>query len=181
LVYFKGALTGFITSLAFALWMSFGQPRPVTRKLFVSIDKCSSSNLSSYEGESFSWNKTTTEASTTLITSNQDLINTNIGDEEYFYLYRISYTWYAFIGFTLTVAIGTFTSSLYNRFYYSYAKRKRTVDEHEEQLDADLFITPIRNRLLEKQGLTKNQKEGSSCNGKIDNEHISFHELKIHE
>ena len=184
MVYFKGALTGFITSLAFAFWMSFGQPRPVTKKLFVSIDKCSSSNMSSYEGDYFSWNETTTETTTTLITSNQDLINTNIEgeeDEEYFYLYRISYTWYAFIGFALTIAIGAFTSCLYNRFYYTHTRRKGTVDEQEEELDADLFITPIRNRLLEKQGLTRNQKEGISCNGKIDNEHISFHELKIHE
>ena len=164
--------------------MSFGQPRPVTKKLFVSIDKCSRNNLSSYEGESFSWNETTTETPTTLMTLNKDLINTNVGEEdkEYFYLYRISYTWYAFIGFALTIAIGAFTSSLYNRFYYSRSsRRKGTVDEQEDELNADLFITPIRNQLLEKQGLTRNQKEGISCNGKIDNEHISFHELKLHE
>ena len=115
--------------------------------------------------------------------TNEDLTNTNneVEDKEYFYLYRISYTWYAFIGFALTVAIGAFTSSLYTRFYYTRRRRKSRVDEQEEELDADLFITPIRNRLLENQGLRRNQKEGISCNGKLDNEHISFHELKIRE
>ena len=158
--------------------MSFGGPRPQTRKLLVSIDNCSNI-ISNFEKQSFSSNVTSTESSTTLV---QDLNYTNNEgeDDKYFYLYRISYTWYAFIGFALTVCIGAFTSSLYSKFYYKN-RRSRTVEEQEEYFDADLFITPIRNRLLEKQGLPKNQNDKISCNSRIDNDHISFHELKIQE
>ena len=58
-------------------------------------------------------------------------------EESYFYLYRISYTWYAFIGFTLTLVIGTISSLAYHRLYYS--NRISCND-----IDPDLFITPIR-------------------------------------
>ena len=64
-------------------------------------------------------------------------------EENYFYLYRISYTWYAFIGFTLTLVIGTISSLVYHRLYYS--NRISCND-----IDPDLFITPIRKSMLAK-------------------------------
>ena len=36
-------------------------------------------------------------------------------DEEYFYLYRISYAWYSFIGFCMTVVVGLLVSAIYRR------------------------------------------------------------------
>ena len=34
----------------------------------------------------------------------------DVGDPEYFYLYRISYAWYAAIGFFMTVTVGLIAS-----------------------------------------------------------------------
>jgi len=36
----KGAITGFILSLIFSLWIGFGQPRPPILQLRVSTDGC---------------------------------------------------------------------------------------------------------------------------------------------
>ena len=130
--------------------MSFGQPRPSTKKLFLSIDKCATINDSLLlKQENFFGNDTTLDEddvakSIILHANNLNTTFTSAKEEEHhFYLYRISYTWYAFIGFTLTLVIGTISSLVYHRLYYS--NRISCND-----IDPDLFITPIRRSMLAK-------------------------------
>jgi len=97
----KGALVGFILSLSLSLWyaktlhcdayfsfnrMGFGQPRPRATQLPRGIDTCPQG------------------------VSN---VTTPMTQEEphYFYLYTISYAWFALIGFLITLIIG-FVASL---------------------------------------------------------------------
>ena len=63
-------------------------------------------------------------------------------EESYFYLYRISYTWYAFIGFAITLIIGVLASYIFEKIFYS--------GKNDEQIKPDLFIEPIRRRMLAK-------------------------------
>ena len=130
--------------------MSFGQPRPSTKKLFLSIDKCATINDSLLlKQENFFGNDTRLDEDdvTKSIILQANNLNTTFAsakeEEHHFYLYRISYTWYAFIGFTLTLVIGTISSLVYHRLYYS--NRISCND-----IDPDLFITPIRRSMLAK-------------------------------
>ena len=174
-----GALTGFISSLVFAFWMSFGQPRPSTKRLLLSIDKCSR-NISLLVKRESSIGNETTEMENVIpkIIEDQDVNMKNEDDENYFYLYRISYTWYAFIGFALTILIGAFSSRLYHQFYYSIRQGGRRT---EPQLDPNLFITPIRNQMLNDQNVTNPQIHKISILERNDMEHVQFHELNLKE
>ena len=120
--------------------MSFGQPRPAARKLLVSVEKCSSYISVSYNRNSSFDSNSILEFPTT-----PTLQDTNLSENDYFYLYRISYAWYAFVGFASTFIIGIIASLLFEWVYYS---------KHQIQhIDPDLFIDPIRRKLLAEQPL----------------------------
>ena len=179
--YILGALTGFLSSLAFTFWMSFGQPRPSTKKLFLSIDKCANINDSlMLKQENFFGNDTTLDDHdiTKSIISQVNNLNTTFAsakeEENYFYLYRISYTWYAFIGFTLTLVIGTISSLVYHRLYYS--NRISCND-----IDPDLFITPIRKSMLAKRFKNSEKYEHNKDSKTTKHDQMEFDELNRDE
>ncbi|XP_011871332.1 PREDICTED: putative sodium-dependent multivitamin transporter isoform X2 [Vollenhovia emeryi] len=94
----RGAITGFVLSLMFSLWIGFGQPKPPIPRLDVSTDGCRSNNTFMYRNDE------------------EPLIYTNLHyeqveeDKSYFYLYRISYMWYCPLGFLLAVITGSLVS-----------------------------------------------------------------------
>ena len=104
---FLGALTGFSTSLAFVFWMGFGRPRPIPTKLIVSTESCTAHPILSAE---------VAFPNATVIDEPPPTPLKPDDNSDYFYLYRISYAWYACIGFMLTLVIGIVTSLLFNLY-----------------------------------------------------------------
>ena len=103
----------------------------------------------------------------------------DVESDGHFYLYRISYAWYAMIGFSLTMIIGTLSSWFFHKFYYSNTLME---NESEAKVDANLFITPIREKLLKSQGKQEKSNVLAMCNsnGRISNG-ITFSELKTQD
>ncbi|RLU26334.1 hypothetical protein DMN91_000128 [Ooceraea biroi] len=115
----RGALTGFILSLMFSLWIGFGQPKPPISELHVSTDGCET-------------NKTTIMW---YYGSDKELAYTNSqteADKSYFYLYRISYMWYCPLGFIFAIVAGCLASWI-TRWIFK-----------EDQTEVDpLLLSPI--------------------------------------
>ena len=72
--------------------------------------------------------------------------------ESYFYLYRISYAWYALIGFLVTMAVGLVTSLVCEKIGLCQP-------QEESKLDPDLFVEWVRRDMLEKR-----EEEGDGKN-----------------
>ncbi|XP_046736678.1 putative sodium-dependent multivitamin transporter [Diprion similis] len=107
----KGAVMGSLVGLALVIWIAFGYPRPSKIPLSVSTVGCNG----------------------TLPTQTMSSIRQMpLGDSSYFYLYRISYMWYAPLGFIVSVVIGLAVSTLIGLL------SKKTPRE----IDPDLF-TPL--------------------------------------
>ena len=148
--------------------MSFGQPRPMPKKLDLSTDNCLNKNISK-----------PLIMPTEIVTQMKDVSGNDDESENYFYLYRISYAWYAFIGFSLTIIIGTLCSCIFEKFYYSHITRQH---ESDYKVDANLFITPLREKLAKTQRKNEKTKNLALCNsnGRSNND-VTFNELKTHD
>ena len=165
---YSGALSGFISSIALAFWMSFGQPRPMPKKLSLSTDNCLNKNISM-----------PLIMPTEIVTQFKDVAGEDDKSENYFYLYRISYAWYAFIGFSLTIIIGTLCSCIFKKFYYSHITKQH---EPDYKVDANLFITPLREKLIKTQRKQEKSKNLAMCNSNgRSNNGLTFNELKTHD
>ncbi|KAH0948285.1 hypothetical protein HN011_011329 [Eciton burchellii] len=139
----KGAITGFILSLIFSLWIGFGQPRPPILQLNVSTDGCETnkttiayhwSNNESliYNTNSYGYQRTTWSP---------ENMNQTEPDKSYFYLYQISYMWYCPLGFLLTIAVGWLTSWI-TRWIFK---------EDQIEVDPSLFSPIVANRVQKRQ------------------------------
>lgn len=70
-----------------------------------------------------------------------------VGEEDFFYLYKVSYAWYTLIGFSLCCILAITVSALTNRFKLGI-----------RDVDPDLFIHCVRKKLLSRQvGSLENQ------------------------
>ena len=115
----RGALLGFISSLVLLFWIGFGRPKPPVIP------------LPTYANDTdcqFKMNITEPTA-----TFDKEIGKNN---DDYFYPYCISYAWYAMIGTFLTFIIGYLASFIFQD------------QDKTKQLHPDLFISPIRNKLL---------------------------------
>ncbi|XP_058802925.1 putative sodium-dependent multivitamin transporter [Phymastichus coffea] len=118
-----GAVVGLLASLAFTLWMAFGQPKPLPLKLPLSVEGCDAQFL----------------APEVLRAASRHSPVNDEDQSQYFYLYRISYVWYGAIGFAVTILVGIVVSLL------SRATRGDDVDE--EELDPNLFFPIVARRI----------------------------------
>merc|ERR1719433_234450 len=117
----KGALFGFILSLAFLFWIGFGQPKPSIQPLPVSINGTDCmfqipNNITNIIDDD----------KMIIVSENE---KSNPVAETTFWLYSISYAWYAFIGTVMTFSIGFVTSFLF---------------KEEPKMDKDLYCFTIR-------------------------------------
>ena len=144
--------------------MGFGQPRPGPKKLLVSMSNCT--NISLIGNTITFMNNSGSEVP---LPDLED-VGPATNDDHYFYLYRISYTWYAFIGFAITIIVGTITSLVFRRFYYVRTGR------NIKQLDPNLFITPIRKRMALQQQPIKQHKLKA-----FNDQNVAFHEVSVHD
>ncbi|XP_015517323.1 putative sodium-dependent multivitamin transporter isoform X1 [Neodiprion pinetum] len=111
-----GSVVGTVISLALMCWTAFGQPRPAKVALAMSTSGCSA-------------NVTTVSLST--------VRQVAVGDSSSFYLYRISYMWYAPLGLVVSVVVGLAVSSLV------HLVRKK----HLPELNPDLFTPLVAKRI----------------------------------
>ena len=130
-----GALTGFLSALSILFWMSFGKPRPLAKKLPVSVESCRDQLPSVI----FQYNSTfQINDSTKIMEQSIDgkLNSEDITEDSYFYLYRISYAWYAFIGFIVTFSVGLVVSFVTERIVRSGEKDKPVTNEPDCFIEA---------------------------------------------
>lgn len=80
-----------------------------------------------------------------------------IDDTSYFYLYRISYMWYAPLGFLITVIVGLIVSNIVRCTF------KRT----RKELDPNLFFPIIGKRLRNKRSLRFEDREFIDSHNKV--------------
>ncbi|XP_055312410.1 putative sodium-dependent multivitamin transporter isoform X2 [Sitodiplosis mosellana] len=124
----RGAITGLIISLVFVLWIGFS-PKPLPPTLNFSKDGCPNTP--------------------SLVTTPVPITTpapTNATEIEYFWLYKISYMWYAPLGFFLSLIIGWIVSVILESFNLGgeptiYTDKNRTI------INADLFTPPLAKRL----------------------------------
>ena len=132
----KGALCGFLTAMAFLFWIGFGGPKPQPQPLPV-----------------FS-NGTTCPHFETNVNSTLNHINSDQQDEEeYFFLYCISYAWYAMIGSVATFIVGYVTSLAFPERedltpnLFVHAIRKKMIDEPSLHINDQLLLGPIKSSI----------------------------------
>ena len=118
-----GALTGFLSALSLLFWMSFGKPRPLAKKLHVSVESCRNQfpSIIFQNNSSFQISDSTKIMEQSI---NSKLNSQDITEDSYFYLYRISYAWYALIGFIVTFSVGLVVSFVVERIVRSVESRR---------------------------------------------------------
>ncbi|KAG7203383.1 hypothetical protein KM043_013454 [Ampulex compressa] len=134
----KGAITGLLTSLAFSLWIGFGQPKPPLSKLSVSSVECNATERYNYR------------AFTSLDSAYQQ------NPDSYFYLYRISYMWYCPLGFLLSFFVGFISSWMYRLVF----------KEEKGKLDPDL-LSPIVTSIVRKKRENLNEFRSTMVLNKV--------------
>lgn len=126
----RGAITGLLVSLVFVLWIGFGQPKPPIETLSFSTEACSATSAP--------------PISTTSI-----FIKGNATEIEYFWLYKISYMWYAPLGFFTVLIVGWIVSVVLDSFGLG-GEPKIFSDENKTIINADLFTPPLAKRIRER-------------------------------
>lgn len=108
-------MSGLISGLAFGLWIGFGGPKPPTPRLPLSIEGCS-----------FDGFNVTQLPVTSMVPKAFDAVRT----DNYFPLYRISYMWYAPLGFLVTILVAQLVSRAFNRRSASRGMPTHKIDEN---------------------------------------------------
>lgn len=130
----KGATAGLVISLAFCFWIGFGQPKPPLVGLDMSTEGCPVNR--SYARDIFLKAKASGEEDS--------------ADDHYFYLYRISYMWYAALGFVVTFFGGWLLSWLCALLGWD-SNRRIYQDADCTLIKHDLFVPPLAKRLQRRQ------------------------------
>eukprot|EP00095_Tigriopus_kingsejongensis_P004408 snap_masked-scaffold93_size381549-processed-gene-2.12 protein:Tk04408 transcript:snap_masked-scaffold93_size381549-processed-gene-2.12-mRNA-1 annotation:"sodium-dependent multivitamin transporter-like" len=150
----SGALTGLVSSLSLLFWMGFGQPRPLPQALPTSTLACPTSFNSSID-------PTTSPLNSDTISGTES----NISQEDFFFLYRISYAWNALIGFLICLCVG---------LVISWLKNMIKPDSIDKDPDPNLFMPFVRTRMLQKLIHRKNEEPFSSRLSPGENETLEM-------
>lgn len=116
----KGALAGLISGLAFSLWVGFGGPKPPIPRLPLRNDGCSA------------FLNATSDSSTDLYlstVSTSPLPTLPTPADDYFPLYRVSYMWYAPLGFLVTTLVAQVVSRIVNAYLQSRGTSNKNINE----------------------------------------------------
>ncbi|XP_017002289.2 putative sodium-dependent multivitamin transporter [Drosophila takahashii] len=127
----KGAIGGLLISLVFCFWIGFGQPKPPLVSLDMSTEGCPLNR--SFASDVF--------LKSTKVESQE---------EHFFYLYRISYMWYAALGFLIAFFGGWLLSWLCELFNWDN-NRRIYQDADCTLIKHDLFVPPLAKRLQRRQ------------------------------
>lgn len=133
----KGAIGGLLLSLAVSFWIGFGQPKPPIPSLEMSIAGCPADR-------SYATDILLLQTETTHFRESPE------PESSYFYLYRISYMWYAPIGFVVSLFGGWLLS--YCMAVFKWDNNRRIYHDAEcTQIKHDLFVPPIAKHLQRRQ------------------------------
>lgn len=133
----KGAIGGLLLSLAVSFWIGFGQPKPPIPSLDMSIAGCPADR--SYASDIL------------LLQANAAHFRESPEPESsYFYLYRISYMWYAPLGFLIAFFGGWLLSYCMAAFKWDN-NRRIYHDADCTLIKHDLFVPPIAKHLQRRQ------------------------------
>lgn len=137
----RGAISGSVFALVFLLWVAFGGPRPKPHKLPTTTAGCNLVNL---------FNQTTVSS---IVPTVENLFNQTVAslqtvtdDAQFFYLYRISYMWYAPLGVLITLFLGWFVSNLSQWIGW----------DSQPHLDPDLFFPFVAKRIIKRRDYVTN-------------------------
>jgi len=113
------------------IWIGFGQPKPPLVSLEMSTAGCPLNR--SYASDIF-----------------LKFAKAEVEDEHYFYLYRISYMWYAALGFLITFFGGWLLSWIFELLNWDN-NRRIYQDADCTLIKHDLFVPPLAKRLQRRQ------------------------------
>ncbi|XP_013117905.1 putative sodium-dependent multivitamin transporter [Stomoxys calcitrans] len=136
----RGVLIGLLLGLMFSFWIGFGGPKPPPKPLPLANEGCNSTLVApslSLMQEMFN----ETLAATTPVNSP--------AEQEYFWLYRLSYLWFSVLGFIITLTVGYASSWLLEHFQLA-DNSQIYLDTSLKQIDYDLFAPPLSRRLRER-------------------------------
>ena len=110
-----------ISGLVFSLWVGFGGPKPPIPRLPLRNDGCSSFlNATDYSSSDQLLSTVSTSPLPSLPTPTED---------DYFPLYRISYMWYAPLGFLVTILVAQVVSRIVNAYQQSRSTSSKKINE----------------------------------------------------
>ncbi|XP_068139830.1 putative sodium-dependent multivitamin transporter [Drosophila tropicalis] len=133
----KGAIGGLLISLAFSFWIGFGQPKPPIISLPMSTDGCPITESSQSRARD-------------IFLANLREDTDQDQEQHYFYLYRISYMWYAALGFLVAFFVGWLLSYLFA--WLKWDDNRRIYQDLDCTLiKHDLFVPPLARRLQRQQ------------------------------
>lgn len=138
----RGVIAGLLCGLGFAFWIGFGGPKPPPPSLPLSDDGCVVATNATLVAESL---RVIEEFVNTTISTTEQSFTT--ADQQYFWLYRLSYMWYCVLGFIITLTFGYSFSRLLERFGLA-DNSQIYLDISCKQIDYDLFV-PILSRKLQ--------------------------------
>lgn len=149
----RGAITGLICGIGFAMFLGFGQPKPIPPTKSFSTDDCTE-----FGGIRLFTNYT--EASTTEAVS--DVLLQRSDDVEYIWLLKLSYLWYGVFGFLITFIVGYVLSVLLDLCNMGGPK-KIYLDTKRRYIDTELFSPPV-SRQLKRQNARYLERDSNFSN-----------------
>ncbi|XP_075165443.1 putative sodium-dependent multivitamin transporter [Haematobia irritans] len=142
----RGVLIGLFLGLLFSFWIGFGGPKPPPQPLELSNEECFAPNATWIESLSVMRSALNGTISQTMSATTPASVP---AEQEYFWLYRLSYLWFSVLGFILTLTIGYGSSWLLE--HYNLADNSQIyLDTSLKQIDYDLFAPPLSRRLRER-------------------------------
>lgn len=109
---------GLSSGLAFSLWIGFGGPKPPISRLSLATDMC-------FDAMNVTTEMTYQHNFTTITTA----LPTSIPSVDYFPLYRLSYMWYAPIGFFVTIIVAQIVSRTVTAILSRRGSSRHKVDQ----------------------------------------------------
>lgn len=100
----------------------------------------STENCTAYDGLRDQWKSAISAVDTSPLQMNLSVR----ADEDYFWLYRISYLWYGVLGYFITFVFGYLFSVTFEALNYG-GKKKIYVDNNRNCINTDLFVPPLAN------------------------------------
>ncbi|XP_075212878.1 putative sodium-dependent multivitamin transporter isoform X2 [Lycorma delicatula] len=164
----KGAIAGFVASVALMAWIIIGGPKPPLERLSMSTENCTNENKTN---SSF--------LNSTFVNSTISSLNQN--NKNYYFLHKVSYVWYPVIGFIPTFIIGIIVSLITKKCRKRSAEKDADENDDYED-DFDLYIHPLAKYLfrnnqqkrLQKHHRTALMKRNKNGNKKEDGEEVEI-------
>lgn len=130
----KGSLFGLMCGLSFGFWIGFGGPKPPPKLLDFKTDGCD--YLVNVTARSFASVKA-------------DMLIAEKTDDEYLWIYKLSYLWYSVMGLLITIIVGYMFSLIFAKLSWDH-NDIIYINSNRNCINYDLFVPPLSRRLKNK-------------------------------